>query len=237
MTLIDPSASIDRALSIGRWRASGLCLDFVDWAMGRPGSRLGDNGGPPNGAWTEAKDGYYFSNYKHEGDMYPPPGVPCYWETGPSGNTAGHIVISLGDGWCRTTDYAGAASVSTQTIESITRARRGGYLGWTEDYGGNPIAGIQSLEATPAPESIPEPTPGRPIRRRVPMFLIWFTSGVGAVVGITGKRKGLGPDEFDLMKRALYGRQSGGKTFDFEPDTFTDAEAETISRITAEVNA
>ncbi|WP_066038648.1 hypothetical protein [Herbiconiux solani] len=158
MTIVDPTASIARAMSTTRWRGSGLCLDFVDFAMGRPGSKLGNNGGPPNGAWTEAKDGYYYSQHQHPGDEYPPAGVPCYWETGPSGNTAGHIVISLGDGMCRTTDYAGAASVSTQSIASITRARRGGYLGWTEDYGGNPIVGITALaELEPVPVEEPKP--------------------------------------------------------------------------------
>ncbi|WP_378144821.1 hypothetical protein ACFJGV_15190 [Cnuibacter sp. UC19_7] len=161
MTTLDPASAIDYALSQSRWRASGLCLEFVDHCFGQPGSRLGDNGGPRNGSWQEAKDGYYFSRYQHLGDMNPPPGVPVYWETGPSRNEAGHIVLSLGGGWCRTTDYAGAASVSTQTIESITRARRwsrhpdGGYLGWTEDYGGNPIAGITGTthpDATPFKE-------------------------------------------------------------------------------------
>lgn len=147
MTVLDPDAAVSFALATTRWRASGLCLEFVDHCYGVPTSQLGDNGGPPNGAWQEAKDGWYYSEHQHPGDSNPPPGVPCYWETGPSGNAAGHIVISLGDGWCRTTDYAGAASVSTQTIDSITAARRGGYLGWTEDYGGNPIAGISTPAA------------------------------------------------------------------------------------------
>lgn len=137
--MLDPNSAVSYALSVSRWRASGLCLEFVDHCFGQPGSKLGDNGGPTNGAWQNAKDGYYFSKHQHAGDSNPPAGVPCYWETGPSGNTAGHIVVSLGGGMCRTTDYAGAASVSTASIKSITAARNGGYLGWTEDFGGNPI--------------------------------------------------------------------------------------------------
>lgn len=148
-TLLQIEPALQRAASITQWippdgsMAAGRCLEFVDWCYGNPTSRMGDlgplPGGAANGNWQDAKQGWYGSANQHPGDGTDAPrGAPVYWETGPSGNQAGHIVISAGDGWCYTTDYAGPRSVSLQRI-SYLNSLRGRALGWTGDYGNNPI--------------------------------------------------------------------------------------------------
>lgn len=94
--------------------------------------------------------------------------------------------------------------------------------------------------AVPTPE-VPKAIPGRPIHRRIPVFLAYLTNGIGVIVGLHGKWKTLNESDFELMKRSLYGRQSApagkdGKTYDFEPDTFTESEVKRQMEILAEVN-
>lgn len=102
------------------------------------------------------------------------------------------------------------------------------------------LAGAGELESLE--EEVPKAIPGRPNHRRIPVYLAVLTNKVGVIVGIHGKWKTLGDADFDLMKRALYGRQSapqgkGGSTYDYEPDTFTEAEVKRQMEILAEVNA
>jgi len=177
-----------RASSINLWRAVGECLGFVNWAFGEPGSRMTSNGRgtTADGDWNDAKEGWYGSLHQHPGDgTDAPAGAPIFWETGPSGNPAGHIALSDGDGWCYTTDYAGPRSVSRQRISYIN-SLRGRALGWTEDFGGNPIVG---LATSTEPDPIPTPT-----EEELPMDInyLQITNGknagrIYAVDALTGK--------------------------------------------------
>lgn len=113
--------------------------------------------------------------------------------------------------------------------------------------GGMPMDAITArakeiLAGATAEDTEPVTIPGKPIRRRIPVYLVNLTNGVGAIVGIKGRWKTLDANDFDLMKRALYGRQSapqgkGGATYDYEPDTFTESEVQRQMAILAEVNA
>jgi hypothetical protein len=153
---LDPMSARIRASSINMWEATGRCLQFVNWAFGEPTSRMTSNGrgSTADGNWQDAKEGWYGSLHQHPGDgTDAPAGVPIYWETGPSGNPAGHIALSDGDGWCYTTDYAGPRSVSRQRVAYLN-SLRGRALGWTEDFGGNPIAGITSADPIETPPII-----------------------------------------------------------------------------------
>jgi hypothetical protein len=157
---INRAAARNRALSRNSWPVAGRCLEFVDWVMGNPSSRMGDTGlpgAPANGNWQDAQEGWWGSLYRVPGDATDAPlGVPIYYTQMRGGSPAGHIAWSLGDGTCRTTT---GLRVITQSIDSLNRERirpdgRGSsVLGYTLDYGNNPIDGISlAPKPTPTPE-------------------------------------------------------------------------------------
>ena len=104
----------------GDW--SHMCLAFV-----RTTFRLPGNEGSAISAWHAAK-------HKHKHDTHPPAGVPVFWSGGSSG--AGHVAVSLGNGWIISTDQPYSGHVSKVKLSKIADDWGLHYLGWTEDLEG-----------------------------------------------------------------------------------------------------
>jgi hypothetical protein len=99
------------------WTA--LCLMFVRECFNAPA-------GVPS-----AEAAYNMSKYRHT--SWPPPaGVPVYWTNG----RFGHVVLSAGDGWCWSTDFARTGYVDKVRINAITNGWGQRYRGWSEDING-----------------------------------------------------------------------------------------------------
>lgn len=112
----------------------GQCLNFVWNCTDAPRSA---NINDANAAWYAAR--------MRETAGNPPAGALVYW----GGSQYGHIAVSLGNGYVRSTDYPFKGRVGTVAIYSITRSWGLSYRGWSRDYAGHPIDGIQKAGAPP----------------------------------------------------------------------------------------
>ena len=120
----------------------GMCLQQVRVWYEIP-SKYGD----ATDAWTNALG-------KHTGDRNPPRGAPVFWTGGSAGH--GHIVMSLGNGQVRSTDWPSSGKVGTTTIDELSN-KWGSlkYAGWAEGFNGVWIPELKG-GATPPP-SAPAP--------------------------------------------------------------------------------
>lgn len=105
----------------------GLCLRFVRTAYGLPAVHP-----DAHSAWHAAKG-------KHTGKGYPPKGVPVFWR----GGRYGHVALSLGKGWCISTDYVRQGRADKVPIDTVTKGWGLQYLGWAESINGTDITGWQ----------------------------------------------------------------------------------------------
>lgn len=127
---------------------TGMCLLFVKTVItptvASPYSRyLGD----ANASWNYAQHKEYSGN--------PPAGAPVYWVSG----VHGHIAVSLGNGYCRSTDWDSTRGsykghVGTVAISRITSAWGMKYRGWSRDYAGLTIPGIQETASAPGTKAV-----------------------------------------------------------------------------------
>lgn len=146
-----PDESVPIALSYGHYYPSGMCLNFVWTCIESPVS----HGLPDaNAAWAGAENIHT--------DRDPPAGAPVYW----GGGQHGHIALSLGDGKVRSTDWPGKEQVGTVSIDQITSAWGIPYRGWSTDYDGTPIPGLNGDDDLPTVKDvwntdgiIPSPNP------------------------------------------------------------------------------
>lgn len=125
------------ARSFSHYRV-GQCLNYVWVCSDAPRSA---NINDANAAWYAATQKETVGN--------PPAGAPVYW----SGGRYGHIAISLGNGYVRSTDYPNKGQVGTVAIYLITRQWGLNYRGWSRSYANHPIDGIQ--KGTSAPPAAP----------------------------------------------------------------------------------
>lgn len=99
------------------------CMVFVRTALGVSGRYP-----TPRVAWSAA---HHRHRTKHFNRI--PAGVPVYT----AGRTApGHIVLSLGNGKVRSTDWPRAGRVGTVKLRTLLRSWHHHYLGWSEDLNG-----------------------------------------------------------------------------------------------------
>lgn len=132
---------------------TGMCLLFVKTVLTPTvSSPYGNDLPDANHAWEHAQHKEYTNS--------PPPGAPVYWRSG----LHGHIALSLGNGYCRSTDWrtnVGTVhgAVGTVGIAKITSAWGMTYRGWSRDYAGLPIAGIQEGVAAPGTKSVDYTSP------------------------------------------------------------------------------
>jgi len=127
-----------RALSHGTWKI-GYCLNFVWTCLDYP-NRAGL--ASANAAWAAAKKKVYTGT--------PPAGAPVYW----AGGSYGHIAISLGNGYVRSTDWPSKGRVGNVTIKQMTSAWGLKYRGWSKDYAGKDIVGLLPAASYPGTMSV-----------------------------------------------------------------------------------
>lgn len=78
-------------------------------------------------AWVHAR-------YRHRTSIWSiPPGVPVFTK---GASAAGHIAISLGNGWVRSTDWPRDGLVGDVQLTTLLAKWRHRYLGWSEDLNG-----------------------------------------------------------------------------------------------------
>lgn len=91
---------------------------------------------PGNGHDPWAIEMFDYAQHKHPtgNPTDVPRGVPACFRSKTPGRP-GHIVIALGDGKCRTTDYGGVGRWNTANIADIARDWGMTFVGWVEDLG------------------------------------------------------------------------------------------------------
>lgn len=134
-TKYSASQAVARAKSWTRWKVA-YCLNFVWNCLDYPNSAGLANA---NQAWTAARQKVYSGT--------PPAGAPVYWASG----QYGHIALSVGGGYVRSTDWPSKGYVGTVAISQITRAWGMSYRGWSRDYAGKPILGLGTSVSYPSP--------------------------------------------------------------------------------------
>lgn len=126
-----PRAAIKWAREHMRWEP-GYCLQWV-----RSTFDVGS-------LYYDANEGWEKARYKHRvntGNAVPK-GVPVWW----SNSSHGHVALSVGDGWCLSTDAGGSGVVAKVRIDDLTRRWNLNLRGWTAD-----INGVRVFTPDPVP--------------------------------------------------------------------------------------
>jgi hypothetical protein len=121
-----------RADRATRWAATHTrygqrrCLQFVRLALG------------VERRYGSARLAWQFAKHRHRSTPYDeiPVGVPVFTQ---GDNPAGHVVLSLGNGWVRSTDWPEDGKVGNVRLEVLLATFRQRYLGWTEDLNGRRV--------------------------------------------------------------------------------------------------
>jgi len=111
--------------------------------------------------WPTAARAWEEAVLRHPGDRDPPRGAPMMWTGGSHGY--GHIALSTGGGYVRSTDVPYAGMVRTLPLSWFgTHWPNLHYAGWTEDLNGATIKWLAQAPPPPSPEPAPPPpqTPG-----------------------------------------------------------------------------
>lgn len=148
-TTYSASQAVARANAQTFW-PTARCLEFVMHCVNGEQVGLYD----ANAAWAAARQKVTTGT--------PPAGAPVYF----SGYAHGHIAVSLGGGRIRSTDEPSLGRVANTTIGDIERDWGIRYLGWSRDYAGLVIRGLEDtstnysgtppLPVTPTPTPVPE---------------------------------------------------------------------------------
>ncbi len=104
-----------------KWHA--MCLMFVRSCYG-----VAAYYATARKAWEGAKHRHATTNASSI-----PPGVPVFWRTG---TVNWHVAISIGDGYCYSTDIGGKGKVGRIGINDLSKRWGATLLGWTEDLNG-----------------------------------------------------------------------------------------------------
>lgn len=137
-TTFTPEQAIARSRSWSTYPKL-LCANHV-WRAYLGGSPSQDSGKNPsdngysNSVWGSATAAWNNTPaaHKHAGDRNPPFGALVFY----GGAGDGHVVLSLGDGRVRSTDYLSSGRIGEATIDQIGSYVRRPYLGWTNWLGG-----------------------------------------------------------------------------------------------------
>ncbi len=141
-----------------------LCLMFVRSCFGVPARE-------PNAkrAWETAR-----KQHKTTDADSIPAGVPVFWKT----RTANwHIALSVGGGYCYSSDVGGRGKIGKIGIDALSRAWGATLLGWSEDVNGvtvyTPLAKPKVALAKAVKAAKTEPAAkGRPMSAKVDTKLI-----------------------------------------------------------------
>lgn len=104
---------VKRGTAIGRNR----CLQWVRMCFG-----IAALYGSARIAWS------HVPVHLRHGGHEPPPGVPVFFQVG----KYGHVALSVGGGWCISTDILRDGKADRVRIDLITARWNAKYLGWTE---------------------------------------------------------------------------------------------------------
>lgn len=97
--------------------------------------------------WPSAAVAWQNTVRKHF-DRNFPPGAFVFWTGGSEGN--GHIAISLGNGFVRSTDAGGSGIIATRHVSWFDRAWPSqNYAGWTDNVNGYTVLGVEEDEMQP----------------------------------------------------------------------------------------
>lgn len=133
-TNYNASQTLARANTYSRY-TTGMCLNYC-W-------RCTDY--PTSAGLPDAKAAWYAAKYKVTNGSTPPPGAHVYWAVG----THWHIAISRGGWYVRSTDWPSKGYVGNVLISRLSSAWGARYLGWTRDYNGRIIGGLQIATSYP----------------------------------------------------------------------------------------
>lgn len=168
--------AVSRANAVAKWQTA-MCLNFVFNCLTEVSAGLYD----ANAAWTAAKQ---------KETSTPPAGAPVYF----AGYTHGHIAISLGGGRIRSTDVPYAtpkgtlAPVGNTTIGDIERDWGITYRGWSRDYAGQIIRGLEETSTNYSPPPVipvPEEDPLAGITLDQIVNAVWSTKWTSPIDGQT----------------------------------------------------
>ena len=113
--------SVTWAESKTRWPAR-TCLLFVRTALGVPRK------------YGSAQLAWEYAHSRHRTPISSiPAGVPVFTK---GRSAAGHVVVSLGGGWVRSTDWPREGHVGTVRLTTLLATWKHHYLGWTADLNG-----------------------------------------------------------------------------------------------------
>ena len=111
---------------------TGMCLNFVYNCIAK--------GGSYDLPW--AQKAWDASKQKVTDGSTPPAGAPVYWSGG--SKAYGHVAISLGNGLVRSTDIPEKGKVGDIKIADLSKNWGFTLLGWTRDYAGDIIKGLEA---------------------------------------------------------------------------------------------
>jgi len=115
---------------------TGMCLNFVWNCLDAP-QRI----------YTEDANQAWYKATKKVTTGTPPAGAPVYFY----GGQHGHIALSLGGGFIRSTDWPYKGRVGTVNIGDLCRdwyGTQANYRGWSRDLAGHLISGLQTTSTT-----------------------------------------------------------------------------------------
>lgn len=138
-TIRTATQAVARARTLTRWQVA-MCLNWVWTCLSAP-KRYGVP--DADAAWQRATQKEYSKN--------PPAGAPVYWVSGEHG----HISLSVGGGRVRSTDWPVKGQISEVSIDTITRAWKMTYRGWSRDLCGDPIKGLEKPAPAPTKPAVP----------------------------------------------------------------------------------
>lgn len=90
--------------------------------------------------WPDAATAWRMNTDKHH-NKKAPRGAPVFWLGGSQGY--GHIALSLGNGWVRSTDAGGRGIIATRSINWFQDNWNLPYAGWSTSLNGVTIPGIE----------------------------------------------------------------------------------------------
>ena len=147
-TTYSAAQAATRSKQYSTWRTN-YCLNFVR-------NMLTPTVSSPY-SLPSATQAWYYAQKKVTTGV-PPAGAPVYWKS--FSHPYGHIAVSLGGGYVRSTDWPGKGQVGTVAISRLTSAWGQRYLGWSRDYAGLTIRGLETATTAtiPAPVNYSEST-------------------------------------------------------------------------------
>ncbi|MDN5767238.1 MAG: hypothetical protein L0H96_21525 [Humibacillus sp.] len=100
-----------------------------------------------------AADAWRLAKQKVTDGSTPPPGAPVYWQV--AGSRWGHIAIATGNWHVRSTDVPANEGLHELSHREMGQRWPGmTYLGWSRDFAGDPIPGLEDKASAEVPAKV-----------------------------------------------------------------------------------